>query len=38
MYTIYIICTKYIYNCTGELLGKYPYDFINNDKIFSCIK
>ena len=30
--------TKYIYNCTGELLGKYPYDFISDDNIFDCIK
>ena len=30
--------TKYIYTCTGELLGKYPYDFINYDNIFGCIK
>ncbi len=29
---------KYIYSCTGELLGKYPYDFINNDSVSDFIK
>lgn len=30
--------TKYIYSCTGELLGKYPYDFIKDENISGCIK